>query len=305
MTSAQIEPVKRIAPVEASSWPSIAIVTPSLNSSPFLSACLSSVLDQRYPRLQYVVMDGGSSDGSVEVIKARAGQLHYWTSEPDDGPYEAVAKGFAKTDAEIMGWIGADDVLLPWALHIVGGIFRDCPDVEWVTTEAPLEIAADGLPYTSWRVPGFTKRGFRSGENSLGPSAVPLASCIQQESTFWRRTLWEKAGARFATDCKVAGDFELWGRFFDQALLYSIDLPLGAFRRHGTGQKSRAAREQYHKECSAVLARYGSNPPNMKAFLHRRARMVGLQPKQQDGSYEPVHIVRRQAATGRFVTHIV
>ena len=289
---------------DTNSWPSIAIVTPSFNAERFLGECLSSVLDQHYPRLQYAVIDGGSSDGSLEIIKAHAAELHYWTSEPDEGPYQAVAKGFAETDAEIMGWIGADDLLLPWALHIVGGIFRDCPEVEWVTTETPMEFASDGLPYKSWRIPGFSKRGFRGRENSRGPAALPLASCIQQESTFWRRTLWEKAGARFATEFRFAGDFELWDRFFDHALLYSIDLPLGVFRRHGSAQISVVSGTQYDEECEAVLARHEATPPNLQIFVERHARMAGLRLEQLQSSCEPVHIVRRQPE-GRFVTRVV
>ena len=285
---------------DAISWPSIAMVTPSFNARRFLSTCLLSVLDQRYPRLQYVVVDGGSSDGSVDIIKARTGELHYWTSEPDGGPYQAIAKGFEKTDAEIMGWIGADDILLPWALHIVGGIFRDCPEIEWLTTETPMSISADGSPIASWHIPGFSKRGFRRGENSLGPTALPLAAAIQQESTFWRRTLWEKAGAQFAPHIKVAGDFELWDRFFDYALLYSINLPLGAFRQHGTEQISIAMRAQYEEECSAVLARHGNNPPDMEAYLQRRATMAGINLQGLERSFEPTYVVRRRIDTGRF-----
>jgi glycosyltransferase involved in cell wall biosynthesis len=290
---------------EAESWPSIALVTPSFNAAPFLPACLSSVLDQHYPHLQYVVMDGGSTDGSVDSIKAHAGQLLYWTSRPDEGPYPAITAGFAKTDAEIMGWIGADDILLPWALRIVGGIFRDCPDVSWVTSEAPMEIAADGLPYTTWRMPGFTKRGFRSRENSRGPGSAPMAACIQQESTFWRRSLWEKAGARFASHIKLAGDFELWDRFFDHALLYSVDLPLGAFRRHGNTQKRVASGAQYDKECNAILARPVHNPPNWEAYVGRRARMAGFALQQYESSHEPYHVVRRNPETGRFFTFVM
>ena len=123
----------------AASWPGISLVTPSFNAGRFLGSCMSSVLDQRYPNLQYAVIDGGSTDGSVDAIKKRAAELHYWISERDEGPYDAIAKGFAKTNAPIMGWIGADDLHLPWTLRIVALIFRDCPQVDWVTTEAPME----------------------------------------------------------------------------------------------------------------------------------------------------------------------
>ena len=289
---------------DAHLWPSIALVTPSLNADRFLPECMSSVLDQNYPHLQYVVMDGGSSDRSVEIIKARASELHHWTSRPDRGAYHAIAAGFAMTDAEIMGWIGADDILLPWALRIVGGIFRDCPNVEWITTETPINVAADGLPYLTWRIPGFSKRGFRSRENSLGPNAPLFASTIQQESTFWRRTLWQRAGARFATDCKFAGDFELWDRFFDHAALHSIDVPLGAFRHHGAMQKSVGSRAQYVEECEAVLARHGTNRVDAKAFLHRLARTAGLKLPALKASYESIHVIRRRA-DGSFKAMVV
>ena len=104
---------------------------------------------------------------------------------------------------------------------------------------------------------------------------------------------------------KFAGDFELWDRFFDHATLYSIDLPLGAFRFHGAAQRSIASRAQYNEECDAVLARHGSNRPDMKAFLHRRARMAGLKLPRLEGSYEPIHVVRRRGDTGCFVAQVI
>ncbi|WKZ12336.1 MAG: glycosyltransferase [Gammaproteobacteria bacterium] len=291
--------------MSAQSWPSIAIVTPSFNRATFLDACLASVIDQQYPRLQYVVMDGGSTDGSPGMIKARSRQLHYWQSQADNGAYQAVADAFARTDAEILGWINADDLHLPWTLHVVGGIFRDCPEVDWITTEAPLEVAADGLPYTCWRFPGFSRRGFRAGENLPGPQSPAGAGFIQQESTFWRRTLWDKAGGRFDGVCRLAGDFELWDRYFDHAQLYCINIPLAAFRRHGLAQASVGGREQYLAECAAVLARHGRAAPDTQAFVARIARMAGLAIPELERVREPIHVVRRSSDTGRFFTKII
>jgi glycosyltransferase involved in cell wall biosynthesis len=280
-------------------WPAISLVTPSFNAGRFLGASMASVLDQRYPNLQYAVIDGGSTDGSVEIIKSRADELHYWISERDEGPYDAIAKGFAKTDAEIMGWIGADDLHLPWALRTVGAIFRDCPQVDWVTTETPMEVAADGSPLHTWHIPGFNKRGFRGRENMRGHDAAP-GSCIQQESTFWRRSLWERAGAKFAKLFTLAGDFELWDRFFDHALLYSVNLPLGVFRLHGATQKSIGSAEKYNRQCRAVLARHGNTELQMEMIIERRARMAGLYLEQYARFHEPCYQVRRNPETGRF-----
>jgi glycosyltransferase involved in cell wall biosynthesis len=283
------------------SWPSIAIATPTFNQLQFLPACMASVLDQGYANLQYAVMDAGSTDGSVDIIKSSADRLHYWRSRPDNGPYAAIAEGFANTDAEILGWINSDDILLPWALKMVGGIFRDCPQVEWLTTEVTFEIRADGLPFSTRQIPGFNKDGFRHRENLIAPASPWGVSFIQQESTFWRRSLWDKSGARFDSSIKLAGDFELWDRFFDHARLYSIDIPLGAFRFHSAAQRSIATRAQYVAECEKVLSRRPDTAPHVEAFMARRAKMIGLNIRELDKLRKPIYIVRRQADTGRYI----
>ena len=280
-------------------WPSIAISTPSFNQSQFLPACIASVLDQGYPNLQYAIIDGGSTDGSVEIIKSNAHRLHYWRSRPDEGPYAAIAEGFAKTDAEVLGWINSDDILLPWALRIVGGIFRDCPEVEWISTETPIHIGADGLPVGTDHIPGFNKAGFQRRENLIAPSSPPYPRFIQQESTFWRRSLWDTAGARFDNRLKFAGDFELWDRFFDYARLYSINVPLGAFRHYGTRQRSIGNRNQYVAECEKVLSRHPDTAPNSTALDARRLMFAEVKLLQFEQYRTPVYCVRRRV-DGRY-----
>jgi hypothetical protein len=281
--------------------PSIALVTPSFNRAKFLRACIESVLRQQYPRLQYVVMDGGSTDGSAEIIKEFQDRLHYWQSERDNGPYSAVAEGFKKTDCEVLGWINADDMHLPWTLATVGSIFRDCPKLDWVTTETQFEIAGDGLPSRTTPAMPFAAAGFRRGEN--GPTLYPGVRFIQQESTFWRRSLWERAGARFDPACKVAGDFELWDRFFDHAILHSVDHPLGAFRRHGEAQLSVSSRDQYVKECRMVLARRGAPPFNPQILVAKMARIAGVISQDLEKIRDPFHLVRRDLNTDKYYTY--
>lgn len=107
----------------------ISIVTPSFNQASFLEETIDSVLSQRDPNLEYVIMDGGSSDNSVEVIKRKTSRLAYWTSEPDKGQYDAINKGFAKTTGDIMAWINSDDKYTPWAFSIVRDLFTKYPQI--------------------------------------------------------------------------------------------------------------------------------------------------------------------------------
>jgi CTP:molybdopterin cytidylyltransferase MocA len=114
-------------------WPAIAVVTPSFQQARFLEATIRSVLLQGYPELAYVVVDGGSTDGSVEILRRYERWLSSWTSEPDRGQSHAINKGLAAVDAEIAGWLNSDDRLLPGALHAVARAAREDPAaVAWI-----------------------------------------------------------------------------------------------------------------------------------------------------------------------------
>ncbi|MDB6151265.1 MAG: hypothetical protein JWQ44_2713 [Chthoniobacter sp.] len=237
--------------------PRISIVTPSLNQAPYLQTALSSVLDQQYPSLEYVVMDGGSKDGSVEIIQRNEGRLAFWTSASDGGHYAAVNAGFARTTGEIMGWLNADDQYLPWTFSVVGEIFTHLPEVQWLTTRWPLRWDRRGRAVRCANRVGYSRGDFFRGEYLPGDGR----SVIQQESTFWRRSLWEKAGGKLETSFPLGGDFELWARFFQHAELYSADTPLGGFRMHGD-QRSALEREQYDADVRRALRLHGGKVPS-------------------------------------------
>src|SRR4249920_2375265 len=109
----------------------ISIVTPSLNQGEFLDDAIQSVLAQR-AELEYVVFDGGSTDGSDEIIRRHEPRLAAWRSEPDDGQYDAINKGFALTSGELMGWLNADDFYFPGGLTVVEEVFALYPEIDWI-----------------------------------------------------------------------------------------------------------------------------------------------------------------------------
>jgi hypothetical protein len=207
--------------IAADVWPKISLVTPVRNSGKYIEQTVQSVLAQNYPNLDYFIVDGGSTDGTVEIIRKYEKQISGWMSELDNGMYDALNKGFARSTGEIMGWISATDMLHPGGLAVVGSVFRDLPEVEWITGRATA-FNDEGMTVTILDIPHWSRYRFLAGANQF----------IQQESTFWRRSLWEKAGARTDSSHRNSADFELWVRFFHHAQLYPVNALIGGFRCH-------------------------------------------------------------------------
>lgn len=273
----------------------ISLVTPNYNYGHFLDSALRSVLHQDYPRLQFVVVDGDSTDGSRTLIESYGERLHYWCSEPDRGNYDAINKGFSKTTGELMGWLNSDDMLLPWCLHTVNDIFESYPEVEWISTIRPALWDRSGSFAGLAARPGFSREAFLDGKYLLEGASTgeistftPAAGTIQQESTFWRRSLWDRAGGYLSSDYGPAGDFELWCRFYDHAELIGVDLPLGGFRVHSAQASS--DHDKYNEQAALALkaARSRANyqmPDGAWGSLRRKARGLfrDAQPKSYQG----------------------
>ena len=230
------------------------IVTPSYHQARFLDAAMTSVLSQ-HGEIEYVVMDGGSTDGSREVVERHAARLAHWQCEKDGGQYDAITRGFAKTTGDVMAWLNSDDMVVPGAFAVVQQVFEQFPEVQWLTTTAQIRWDAEGRIARILNVPGYSRDGFFAGEHLPGGANFSLG-WIQQESTFWRRSLWEKAGAQIGSGFPLAGDFELWARFFRHADLYAVEVPLGGFRFHGD-QKTGGDRADYMLEAKRALAAHG------------------------------------------------
>jgi glycosyltransferase involved in cell wall biosynthesis len=160
--------------------PSIAIVTPSYNQARYLRATIDSVLGQDYPKLTYHVQDGGSGDGSVEILKSYGDKIS-WQSHPDKGQSDAINLGFREADCEIMAYLNSDDTLLPGTLAYVANFFQARPDIDIVYGHRVF-IDGDGLEIGRAILPAHSKK------------ALLYAGYVPQETMFWRRRVWDAIG---------------------------------------------------------------------------------------------------------------
>jgi glycosyltransferase involved in cell wall biosynthesis len=234
----------------------ISIVTPSYNQASHLDQTVRSVLlaaDGCGAELEYIVVDGGSTDGSRDIIERHAHQLAWWCSEKDAGQYDAINKGFGRTTGEIMGWLNSSDLYFPWTLSTVREIFEKFPEVQWITSLPKTCIREDGAFDSLVEVAGFSASRFRRGGHG-GPNS---GEYIQQETCFWRRELWEKIGARITNTHKWAADFWLWGEFFKHVRCTGLEVPLAAFRFHGD---SRSTATRYVDDVTEILKELNALP---------------------------------------------
>jgi len=224
------------------SLPKITIVTTNLNQEVYLESTILSVINQNYPNLEYIIIDGKSTDHSVDIIKKYENYLSFWCSERDKGLYDALNKGFRRSTGEILMWINSDDMLQEGSLYNIAEIFNTFQNVNWITG---INISFDerGRVIGADRAKGFTKYDFYTYNYQW----------LQQESTAWRRELWEKAGNYLSTDYKFAGDFELWVRFFRHAKLLPCDILIGGFRMRSGNQISLNSLDAYEREVKQII----------------------------------------------------
>lgn len=212
---------KKIPPTtpDGKPWPKISIITPCYNMEEFIEETILSVIEQNYPNLEYIIIDGGSKDNTVNIIKKYDPWISYWISESDKGMYDAIQKGFDKSTGDIMAWINADDKYHPNAFFSVGTIFSAMEEIDWLLGR-PSFYNDEGTIVDVVDLKKWSKFNYYLGNFKW----------IQQESVFWRRRLWLKAGSKINTKIKYAGDYELWFRFFKYAKLYSAATVFAGFR---------------------------------------------------------------------------
>ncbi len=239
--------------------PLVSIVTPSYNQARFLEETICSVLDQDYPRLEYIIVDGGSTDGSVEIIQRYAHRLAWWVSEPDRGQADAINKGFAHARGEIFAWLNSDDTYLPGAIAEAVAFLQNHPEVGMVYGDANL-VDEKGQVIGRFPARQTDYRRLRRGFVH-----------IPQQAAFFRARLWRLV-APLDVLLYFAMDYDLWVRMASISLLWYHPRLWANFRLHGQA-KSVHADDRCYPEMLRVHIREGGS---RLSWLVLKARLRSL-----------------------------
>ena len=205
---------------DGSPWPRISIVTPSYNQGQFVEETIRSVLLQGYPDLEYIIMDGGSTDGSVEIIRKYQPWLAYWVSEPDQGQADAINKGWQRSQGEIVTWINSDDTYCPGAVGTAAQYLAAHPEVDLIYGGCNCIGPNDEVLGVLQAWP-FDLRRALTGRN-----------LIPQSSAFYRRSALDQAGD-LDVDLRYWMDYDLWVRMLQHGCTFEgVPMILSNCRLH-------------------------------------------------------------------------
>ena len=234
--------------------PRISIVTPSYNQAQYIGWTVRSVLMQRYPNLEYILMDGGSNDGTQDVLAPYRSQFAHYVSEKDKGQADAVARGFEKCTGEIMAYLNSDDMLAPDALQFVADYFRYHPNVDAIYSHR-CTVVEDNRVASYWILPRHS--------NYL----MSRWDLIPQETCFWRRSLFERGG-NIDPSFRFALDYDLFLRYMRVGRFVRVNRFLGAFRYHLTAKTATLLAQVGQEEIRRVRDKHGLK-------IHRDESMLG------------------------------
>jgi glycosyltransferase involved in cell wall biosynthesis len=228
--------------------PFISIVMPSYNQAAYLERAIVSVLDQGYEHRELIIMDGGSSDGSVGIIEKYAARLAYWQSGKDEGQSSAINAGFSRARGSLYGWLNSDDELMPRALSCVAEWFAEHPNAQFVYGDSEL-IDENSNVTKTLREPYWNEGWQRYVRN-----------CVAQSSAFWRRELWTSAGGVDAS-LQYAMDYDLWFRMSRLSALHHVDRVLSRQRQHCLTKTATGKAEHEAEKRMVRSGYYGEESP--------------------------------------------
>jgi len=240
-------------------FPLVSIITPSYNQARFIEATLRSVLEQDYPNIEYLVVDGASTDGSVDIIRRYADRLAWWISEKDSGQSEAVNKGLRRARGEIVGWLNSDDLYLPDAVSAAVAAFRSHPEAGLVYGDA-LAIDADSKPFNVMHASQYTL------------ADLMAFSIICQPAAFMRRSVLEQVNY-LDPSYHLLMDNLLWVHMAQKAPLIYIPQTWAAARYHEQA-KNRIFGAAYGREAHVLIEDLRSRPEFAEAIAADEKRIM-------------------------------
>jgi O-antigen biosynthesis protein len=225
-------------------YPCITIVIPAVGADEYLEATLRSVIYQDYPNLEFIVIEDGANCERRRILKKYESQFSWQMCLPGTELCAALNMAYAKASGEIFGWLEPGDMLHVNGLAVIGGVFAALPDVEWITGR-PFNFSSSGMPIGIKKLEHWSRIRFLAGANKY----------IHRDTTFWRRSLWEKTGGALATEYGPAGEFELFVRFFRYARLYSVEALIGGYRNHPGTHSADGRHRGYNQICDEIADR--------------------------------------------------
>jgi glycosyltransferase involved in cell wall biosynthesis len=250
--------------------PRITIVTPSLNQGQFIGQTIQSVLDQKYPNLEFIVIDGGSTDGTLDILRMNEGRLK-WISEKDRGQSHAINKGLAMAGGEVVGFLNSDDVYEPGALLTVGRYFSENPGSFWVTGQCR-NIDPEGKEIRRI-ITAYKNFWLRINNRSV----LKVLNFVSQPATFWRKAVMERVGY-LDEDLRFAMDYDYWMRLYPLFPLRVIHKPLACFRIHPRSKAGSSANAQFDSEM-AIARKYVESGWILALHNLHRVLTVGIYEK--------------------------
>ncbi|MEQ9306448.1 MAG: glycosyltransferase family 2 protein [Marinoscillum sp.] len=275
-----IDPVDPGVYKKRKSWPRISIVTPSYNQADFLENTILSVINQNYPNLEFIVVDGGSTDGSVDIIRKYEQHLDYWVSEKDSGQSDAINKGFAKATGDFLGWLNSDDFFTPLALYHMAK--DDWPEDVGAKVGIAYRINLKGKIIKTPKIPNLTFQGLLrwSGYSSF-----------LQPGCFFTKNAWKLAGP-LSEELHYCMDLELWLKIVQKLKFVKLNEEMAYAYAHDSA-KTTADIEKMRVEIALVVTEFGGREVGRKVLYKMIDDLIEIKKGRFKVFYLFVRIVRK------------